>query len=175
MESPRGGLSMPGFAGTLDEGQRWALIDYIRAHNAGVALAATGSWPHPVLAPGLEADCGGGQVVQLSDLRGKVVRIVVGPPVPSPLLPTIFLDPGPPRPDACVAAAPEIRAAYAIIAGVDPETLAGTSFLVDANGWLRERHPPSDPALTPATLAEAIQRFVTQPLAAPMAGHHHGG
>ncbi|HEY2132136.1 MAG TPA: cytochrome c [Acetobacteraceae bacterium] len=173
IDSPRGGLAMPGFAATLDEGQRWAVIDDIRAHNAGVALGSAASWPDPVQAPALAADCGGGQVVQLSDLRGKVVRIVVGPAVSSPDVPTIFLDPGAPKPDACVAAAPEVRAAYAIIAGVTPDALAGTSFLIDANGWLRELRRPDDPALTPATLAEAVRRFAPQPLAAPAAAHHH--
>jgi mono/diheme cytochrome c family protein len=173
MDSPRGGLSMPGFAGTLDEGQRWAVIDYIRAHNAGVALGTGTSWPIPVQAPALEADCGGGRVIQLSDLRGKVVRIVVGPPAASPNLPTIFLDPGPPKPDACVAAAPEVRQAYAIVAGVTPEALAGMSFLIDANGWLRELDRPDDPALTPATLVEDARRFAAEPLGAPAAAHHH--
>ena len=53
MDSPRGGLSMPGFAGTLDEGQRWAVIDYIRAHNAGVALGTGTSWPDPGAGTGI--------------------------------------------------------------------------------------------------------------------------
>jgi putative copper export protein/mono/diheme cytochrome c family protein len=172
MESPRGGVSMPGFGGKLDDDQIWALIDFIRAHNAGLALDSAGIWPHPVQAPRLVADCGDGRMVALSDLRGQVMRIVVGPPEPSPLLPTIFLDPGPPKAGACVASAPEIRTAYAVVAGVAPDALAGMSFLVDANGWLRERALPGSPATSAASLADAVKRLTNEPPSAS-AGHHH--
>jgi putative copper export protein/mono/diheme cytochrome c family protein len=170
MESPRGGLSMPGFGGKLNDDQIWALIDFIRAHNAGLALDAGGTWPHPVQAPGLVADCGDGRMLVLADLRGQVVRIVVGPPEPSPLLPTIFLDPAPPKADACVATAPEIRTAYAVVAGVAPDALAGMSFLVDANGWLRERLLPGS---TAPTFSAAVKRLTDQPLPAASAERHH--
>jgi putative copper export protein/mono/diheme cytochrome c family protein len=173
MVSPRGGLSMPGFGGKLNEDQIWTLIDFIRAHNAGLALDAAGTWPHPVQAPGLVADCGDGRMVALADLRGQVVRIVVGPPEPSPLLPTIFLDPGPPKAGSCVATAPEIRTAYAVVAGVAPDALAGMSFLVDVNGWLRERLLAGSPAPTATSLAAAVKRFAAEPLSAASAERHH--
>jgi putative copper export protein/mono/diheme cytochrome c family protein len=173
MVSPRGGLAMPGFGGKLDEDQIWTLIDFIRAHNAGLALDAAGTWPHPVQAPGLVADCGDGRMVALADLRGQVVRIVVGPPEPSPLLPTIFLDPGPPKAGSCVAMAPEIRTAYAVVAGVAPDALAGMSFLVDVNGWLRERLLAGSPAPTATSLAAAVKRFAAEPLSAASAERHH--
>jgi hypothetical protein len=38
MEAPDGALVMPGFADTLPADDRWALIDDIRAHNAGVGM-----------------------------------------------------------------------------------------------------------------------------------------
>jgi putative copper export protein/mono/diheme cytochrome c family protein len=173
MESPRGGLAMPGFGATLDDGQIWSLIDDIRAHNAGVAMAATGRWPHPVPAPGLEASCADGRTIQLSDLRGHLARVVAGPPVPSPLIATVFLNPGPPRPGTCVAAAPEVWAAYAVVDGVPASALAGTAFLIDGNGWLRERLLPGTPPLTAAAIAEAARRFAEEKLAAPRGGHQH--
>jgi hypothetical protein len=110
-------------------------------------------------------------VVALADLRGQVVRIVVGPPEPSPLVPTIFLDPGPPKSGACVASAPEIRTAYAVVAGVAPDALTGMSFLVDANGWLRERPLPGSPAPSAASLAAAVKRLAAQHRSAASAEH----
>ncbi len=53
--APDGSLAMPGFAAALTEDQRWALIDWVRANNAGVVWAATGAWPRPVQAPELQA------------------------------------------------------------------------------------------------------------------------
>ena len=38
IDDPEGGLAMPGFANALSAEDRWALIDYVRAHNAGVAM-----------------------------------------------------------------------------------------------------------------------------------------
>ncbi|MBS0560186.1 MAG: CopD family protein [Proteobacteria bacterium] len=37
IDSPEGGLSMPGFADSLSEDDRWAVIDFIRANNARLA------------------------------------------------------------------------------------------------------------------------------------------
>jgi mono/diheme cytochrome c family protein len=172
MDSPRGGLSMPGFGDTLGSEARWVLIDYLRAHNAGVALNERGAWNHPVPAPELEAQCSDGRVVALEDFRGRVVRIVVGPPAPPAAgLATIFIDPGQPRDGACVAGAPEVRLAYAIVSGLTPETLAGSVFLVDPAGWLRNRIRPSDP---PPDLDALAKSIIANPLAVSAAiGHHH--
>jgi mono/diheme cytochrome c family protein len=172
IDSPRGGLSMPGFGETLGSEARWVLIDYLRAHNAGVALKERGAWNHPVPAPELEARCTDGRVVALEDFRGQVVRIVVGPPAPPVAgVFTIFIDPAEPRDGACVAGAPEVRLAYAIVSGLTPETLAGTVFLVDQAGWLRNRIRPTDPAPDFSELARTI---IANPLAVSAAiGHHH--
>ncbi len=66
IEAPDGRPAMPGFAAVLSEDQRWALIDWLRAHNAGLARAATGDWPLPVQAPGLEARCADAASVTLA-------------------------------------------------------------------------------------------------------------
>ena len=74
IEAPDGQSAMPGFADKLSPDDRWALIDYVRANNAGVAKRETGQWPVPVAAPALTATCADGQSVTLTDLRGKAVR-----------------------------------------------------------------------------------------------------
>jgi mono/diheme cytochrome c family protein len=50
IEGPDGNLAMPGFADALDEDARWNLIDYVRAHNAGLAVAEGGHSPKPIMA-----------------------------------------------------------------------------------------------------------------------------
>ena len=171
IDSPPGEPRMPGFDGVLGSESRWVLIDYLRAHNAGVAMAQRGVWDHPIPAPELEAKCGDGRVVAIEDFRGRMLRIVVGPPARMQDLPTIFIDPKPPQEDSCVAGAPEVRLAYAIVSGLTPETLAGTVFLVDPAGWLRNRIRPTDPPPDYAALARYI---IANPIAAPAAiGHHH--
>jgi mono/diheme cytochrome c family protein/uncharacterized membrane protein len=169
--SPPGEPPMPGFANVIGTEARWELIDYLRAHNAGVTVHQRGVWTNPIPAPELEARCAGGRVVAMENFRGQVVRIIVDPPMPTTGLPTIFIDPAEPRDGACVAEAPEVRLAYAIVAGVTPETLTGTVFLVDPAGWLRNRILPTDPRPNYAALARQI---IANPLAPPAAiGHHH--
>jgi putative copper export protein/mono/diheme cytochrome c family protein len=171
IETPRGDPGMPGFGDAIRTEGRWELIDYLRAHNAGVAVAATGVWNHPIPAPELEARCADGRVVAMEDLRGQVVRIIVGAPALTTRLTTLFIDPSNPHPGTCVAQAPEVRLAYAIVAGLTPKTLAGTVFLADPAGWLRNRIMPIDPAPDYESLARQI---IAHPLAPPPAiGHHH--
>ena len=38
IDDPEGGMVMPGFANALSVDDRWALIDYVRAHNAALAM-----------------------------------------------------------------------------------------------------------------------------------------
>src|SRR5262249_28085667 len=76
IDSPEGGLPMPGFAASLSDDDRWALIDYVRAHNAGVSRAAAGQWPRAVAAPVFSVRCADGTAIGLADLRGRVVRLI---------------------------------------------------------------------------------------------------
>jgi hypothetical protein len=149
IEAPNGKMAMPGFAAVLSEDQRWDLIDYIRAHNAGLAHAATGIWLPPVRAPDLTASCADNRHATLADLHGKVLRIIfIDSGTSPPALPqaaidivtiTIPAEGGPMTPSAasCIATDPAIRAAYGIVSGTPPAQLAGSEFLVDPNGWLR--------------------------------------
>ena len=56
-----GGMSMPGFGGSLSNEARWDLIDYLRAHNAGVSMRTTGRWSHPVPVPQFDLACPDGK------------------------------------------------------------------------------------------------------------------
>ena len=178
IDGPEGGLAMPGFADSLSEDERWALIDYVRAHNAGAAMAAGGRWTHPVAAPDFVAKCQDGRTLTMADLRGNVARIVAEDPqepasaaVPSaPDVVTIALQREAHTTAAadCATADPAPWAAYAVVSGVDPEALAGTQFLVDAQGWLRRRARPGESD----ALVAAIAEIRANPLAAPVARGH---
>ncbi len=183
MEAPRGGLAMPGFAGTLSEDDIWALIDFIRAHNAGVAHATGGAWPVPVPAPSFEMRCGEAEARDLAEFRGRVVRLVFGP-VGAPAgaqagggMVTASTAPAPTRPGVCTTDDETIGGAYAIVAGVSPGALAGNEVLIDGQGWLREVHPLGDTAEEAAWLAAAVRSITEHPLAAAatvgMAGMDH--
>ncbi len=142
--APRGGLAMPGFAAALNENQRWALIDYIRAHNAGLAFAGSGSWPIPLRAPGLAIKCGAGEPQTLAGLSGHVVRVVFGPAISVPDAVTVVITSGQgARPEAglCFADDTSARPAYAVVTGIAPAQLDGTQILIDPQGYLREVHP----------------------------------
>ncbi|HVJ55638.1 MAG TPA: CopD family protein [Aliidongia sp.] len=146
IEAPGGGISMPGFAAALSDDQRWDLIDYVRSHNAGLVHAALHNWLHPLRAPDFAMSCGSGRHMALADLRGKIVRIVfanaaVEAPKAEMEIVTILVPPEgastTPADETCVASDPAIRTAYGVIAGLSPDHLPDTQFLVDANGWLR--------------------------------------
>ena len=170
IDAPEGGLSMPGFAATLSEDDRWAVIDFIHANNAGTAMAASGHWPVPVHAASFAASCGG-KTVTLDDLRGHIVRLIIGPVhpmAPNPDVTTIFATPSPDA-AACVANDEMVPLAYAVVSGVAAHDLAGTTFLIDADGWLRAMQRPGAPAAwnDPKALAAEIGVIRAHPLAAP--------
>lgn len=139
---PDGHTVMPGFAGVLSDDQRWDLIDYIRAHNAGVTTGRTGNWSPPLKAPDLQAVCDG-RTVMLHDLRGRFVRLVIGvvPPASSPSdIVTVTTGAS-----DCAANEEQVPLAYATISGIPALSLAGTQFLIDRDGWLRALQRPDAP------------------------------
>ncbi len=157
MDSPDGGQVMPGFADRLTEDERWALIDAIRANNAGMSLGGGRAWARPTQAPRFEAACGDGETFDLADPKGRVARIVIagggeslasqtGPAGPDPHVLTIIIGPTSAATEAgvCTADDPAVLAAYGLVAGVQPDALAGTQFLVDPQGWLRRLWRPGD-------------------------------
>ncbi len=164
IEAPEGGLAMPGFAGVLSERDRWDLIDYIRAHNAGLVQARTGRWSPPLRAPALQAVCAGPRTVTLGDLRGRIVRLVIGSPPaaePATSLTTIVASSDPalrPAPGLCISRDESVAPAYALVAGLAPSDVSGAQFLIDADGWLRAvQRPGSHPGWDdPRLLAREI-------------------
>jgi putative copper export protein/mono/diheme cytochrome c family protein len=134
--TPEGAQAMPGFAAILDDDQRWALIDFIRARNAGTAMQASGTWPHIVAAPGFGAACGATNISS-ADLRGSFVllRFEATPHSAAPRgVVTVETD----APAVgCTTEDETVARAYAIVSGTDVAHLPGTAFLIDDAGRLR--------------------------------------
>jgi mono/diheme cytochrome c family protein len=187
IDDPEGkGLAMPGFGDTLSADDRWALIDYVRAHNAGVALQEDGALDIPVQAPAFAVRCAGVAASVTADLLGHAVQVVTGALTPTEVPPqdgvtTVALtlrDDTSPAPGACAAADSTARGAYAVLAGVSADALAGNEFLVDPNGWLRAIRRPGAEGAWPKgdDLIAAIRGICTHPIKPPGGGpheHHH--
>ena len=172
-----GTMAMPGFADALPEDERWDLIDYIRAHNAGLAWRGTGHWSPPIQAPGLQATCPDGSSIDLADLRGRVVRLRISRAGNGRLL-TALTVPSEPGRGACVSDDQAVADAYAIASGAAPGAIAGAQALVDGDGWLRALQPPDvAPGWNdPDRLAMALAQISLHPITAAPSGHHghHG-
>ncbi len=146
MRTPEGVQAMPGFAGILDDDQRWAAIDYIRAHNAGVTMRRTGVWSPPLQSPGFGADCAA-STVRSTDLHGRYVLLRFGGsarPAPRPVTTVLAgADRQPASGHLCVSRDETVGLAYAIVSGLDVSALPGTEFLIDDQGWLRAMQRPN--------------------------------
>jgi hypothetical protein len=59
VDNPEGGLAMRRFASTLSAEDRWALIDYVRACSAGVAMQQDSSLNQLVRASAMPIKCSG--------------------------------------------------------------------------------------------------------------------
>jgi len=181
IETPEGVVAMPGFARLLSARQRWQVIDYVRAHNAGLALQSRGRWPAPVQGPGFQARCAEGREVALGDLRGRVVWVLIGRPahrpVPPPGVVAVIVSGSPavrPGPGVCVAADRAVKLAYAIAAGLANEA-QGAQFLLDAGGWLRDMQRADATARwsDAAVLAAALRKMRAHELPAMDNPHAH--
>jgi putative copper export protein/mono/diheme cytochrome c family protein len=187
IDRSEGGQSMPGFAGKLSSEARWQLIDFLRARNAGEGMRVAGKWLHPLPVPQFDADCADGRAINMDDLRGRVLRFVAAPtegrtPAVTDAGVTTIILAGKqlirPEGATCVANAPETWAAFAIIAGVKQDGLAGAQLLADGNGWLRLLWRPGEPGNRddPAALAAMIRDIAAHPLpmgAGGVQGHRH--
>lgn len=177
---------MPGFADRLSEDQRWAMIDYIKAHNEGLVHQSTAGWSPPILAPDFTARCAEGRSVSVRDLKGKVVQIRflgAGDAVPKPAQPqegvelaTIVIAAEgqslAPSGTICVADDPTIRTAYGIVSGIAPAVLAEKIFLLDPNGWLRDLRGVGDGSSLLADIEQICRHPIDNPGGAN-AHHHH--
>jgi putative copper export protein/mono/diheme cytochrome c family protein len=186
--APSGAVAMPAFGNTLASDDRWALIDFLKANNAGHAVRTAGRWDLPTPLPQFDAKCADGSIVNLDDLRGRVLHIVAAAgnvssarPMPAgPDVVTVVLSSGhnavTPIGKACVTIEPSAWGAFSILLGVAPEALARTQALADQSGWLRLRWRPGDPGdwNDPEVLAAVVRDVVAHPLAVGAgSGHAH--
>lgn len=135
-----GGAALPGLAGRLSPRDQAALIDFLRVHLAGREMAVWGRWLHPLPAPDVAVRCGDDQPRSLAAWRGQQVRLVAGDG-------TLTLGP-------CTVVSDGAWDLYALIAGLPPDLLSGTSFVIDGNGMLAGRDLPG-PGLSLARFATA--------------------
>jgi mono/diheme cytochrome c family protein len=183
---------MPAFAPLLSAVDRWSVIDFIRANNAGTSERSSGAWMVPIVAPALPVMCAGLAADEMRDLRGSVVRVVADgdegashPPSIPPqegykiLILHLSRMSSPRLPSGdCMAATPAAWGAYATLAGLRPEALSGAEFLVDPNGWLRAAWLPSSGRgwSTPYQLIARVRLICTHPIAIdPRSGYEQGG
>ncbi|HWH81006.1 MAG TPA: cytochrome c, partial [Burkholderiaceae bacterium] len=141
--SRAGTVTMPGFAGTLNEADVWALLDGMKALSAGDSVRREASWPWPVQAPDVGVACADLAPRRLAQWRGQRVRIVAADasasaPRDDPRVVTVVLrrersD----TPVDCGVSGIDAWRAYASVAGVPERALAGMQFIVDREGWLR--------------------------------------
>ena len=179
MEAPDGTQSMPGFAGVLSDEQRWALIDAVRARNAGLALRSSGGWPQPMALPGFSLACPGRDSLSADDLRGRMLYLVAeqpgAPPEPAGagVFPIVLTREEPGR-TAC-SADPAAWDALAAVTGQSPDKLAGSRMLVDANGWMRAFKAGPDAAAwdDPAAFAAVVRAVAAAPITAAGGEGHH--
>ena len=187
--APDGETAMAGFSGVLSSEAIWHLIDYLRAHNAGIAMRRTGSWPQPLPMPQFDAQCSGGRIIDLDDLRGRAA-LIVAVSGDEQVEPRSFDNIGAavvvvargiaatPTGATCIASEPQVWTALAIVLGVSLDALAGTQVLVDQDGWMRAAWRPGDAEdwTDPNTLAARLRDIQSHPIAVNMTGaqvHHH--
>jgi len=183
---PKAGLVMPGFAQRLSSDARWQLVDYLRALKAGESMRRSGRWSHPIPLPQFGVQCADRRIIDLDDLRGRILRIVALsgedelPPLPPAgiAVTTIVLTrDAAAKPDgtACVARDRATWGAFAILLGVPPDALPGMQVLADRNGWLRARWRPGELTDMESFSAE-VSDVAAHPLpigAGSAQGHRH--
>jgi len=173
---PEGGVAMPGFQ-TLSPADRWALIDYVRAHNAGLDLANGLALPVALSAPTMPIRCDGLAATDMQDLAGQMVLVVASAQdvaaaasAAGATAVTVDLraDAAKPPGGGCMAATPAALPAFAILAARTPAALPGWAFLIDPAGRLSVlcRAGPSLSAAERAVAAEPPKTGVSH-------GHHH--
>ena len=161
MRGPSGATTMPAFAGKLGDADAWALIDFMKALAAGESLRTTGTWALPVRLPDAQVRCAGAPPRHLAAWRGQRLRIVVDaglqstPPLEDPRLVTVLLrSPGAAQPEAgCAVDASDASSAWAAVALLTgTPSAAGTTLIVDRDGWLRARSAPGQAGWSDADL-----------------------
>lgn len=163
MRDKQGAITMPAFAGELDDDDAWAVLDYMRVLSAGTGATVFGSWPVPLRLPDLSVQCGDHPPQTLATWRGSQrVRVALADgkpetlPLEDPRFQTLVVtrDAQPLRnvPQfraACIAVSPGAWQVFTRIAGLDDtqqRRAIGTTLLADRQGWLRARGAPGEDA-----------------------------
>jgi putative copper export protein/mono/diheme cytochrome c family protein len=184
------GTPMPSFAETFVESERWKLIDFIHA-NADAArflLWVPGPFPRPPPAPDFSAECTSAGEIQLSDLRGRIVLLIFSASGAATRLDhvveatrdqtdvTTIIVPlsgeSVPSEAFCSSADPDLASAYAYYRAREPAKLAGTGFLIDVNGTLRDVVPYLV-ALPPVGLRAELEKIRRTPSVVAAQPHLH--
>lgn len=137
----------------LDSEDIWRILDFLRVNAAGLEATRLHGWQQALHVPQVGIRCQHHSYQSLHALQGRLYRIVTydsaeQAPMPEPLLFTVALGPEQDSPQHwpsgvdCVSSSPEALATYALIAGRDRDSIAGTQFLVDQEGWLRSLSLP---------------------------------
>ncbi len=188
-QAPDGTQVMPAFAPLLSDTDRWSVIDFVHANNAGTSERSSGAWVVPIVAPALPVVCAGLPADQMRELHGSVVRVVADgdeegashppsiPPQDGYKVVILHLSRGSSRGlpmGECMAATPAAWGAYATLVGLRPDALPGAEFLVDPNGWLRAAWLPNSGRgwSTPDQLIAQVRLICTHPIAIDTGGGH---
>lgn len=184
----RGRPSMPGFADRLGAHEVWALLDYLQAQAAGRTLRDRGRWEQPLRLPDAALSCDDGAAPTLRARVGQRLRIVAvagGAVREDPRFVTVALVPAGAAVHAgCHIDGRDAWPAFARLAGLRVDQLAGTQFLVDREGWLRARSPPGqegwreadlvcrigpdEPPVMPGAAAVGLDRLIARMDAEPV-------
>lgn len=170
----------------LEPRERWQLIDYFRARVAGTSAKRSGNWRHPVLTPDFPVLCRDGSKT-MRDILGRFgpIEITIADDLqtrPEPAADGIKLTrvlllsrDSQAVPDGfdCLSGSPDALTALSLMAGLDEAKLGGVRLLVDANGWLRSRILPVDPAAASSpNWRDELTRIAAQPFEAGGIGSH---
>ena len=174
------GTPMPGFAAMLDEQTRWSLIDFVLANADGVRAKAGA----PAQVPDFAIECPGGSGSSLRASAGRIVVLVFGDSdiaariaaIASLALgaDVIIVAATNDRTPAgtCAARADDLAVTLALYLPDRAQRIAGSEFLVDDHGWLRD-------AWRSAPDAAVLRRAVTTARSVPITvsprptGHVH--
>lgn len=192
---------MPGFAKVLKPGQRWDVINFIRARAAGdlsrqvgPTVSTAAAYPVPDFA--FEQD-GAQQTLRRALEKGPVLLVLFTPPAPAARLRqlaataprlaaaglhVITVGLGPPAQNAAegeappfvVSVSPAVRAALSLFRL--PGESGASELMLDRNGDVRVRWNSNAPGglAPPATLVAAAEQVARIAVAAPShAGHAH--